>query len=190
MNFEQKKYDFDKYAGFLFDLDGTLVDLHIDWKVVRIDLLKVFTKLFGGLVIPGIGLHGIIDFAMENCCHDARRVASNVLKKHEEPASFDQIQEGIDLLLYVIDTKKIGIVTNNLHSTAKQILTQLGIWRDHFCIIGFDDVQKSKPHPEGILQAIKALHLERHQAVFIGDSNSDKIAAQKAQVDFIHISQL
>ena len=50
------------------------------------------------------------------------------------------------------------------------------------CMIGFDEVQKHKPDPEGILLALKILQVPADQALMIGDSASDILAAHQAGV--------
>ncbi|MCF8020733.1 MAG: HAD-IA family hydrolase [Vallitaleaceae bacterium] len=77
---------------------------------------------------------------------------------------------------------KIGIVTNNSRIALDKGLKLLAIdqWVD--CSITRDDVKETKPSPEGILKALSILGMEAEQALFIGDTSHDIVAAKAANV--------
>jgi len=47
------------------------------------------------------------------------------------------------------------------------------------------DVKHPKPHPESIGKILEAFHLEREEAVFIGDSEVDQQTARASGVRFV-----
>lgn len=47
-------------------------------------------------------------------------------------------------------------------------------------IIGYDEVKKYKPDPEGLLNACKALNMYHDDAIYVGDTDTDMIAADRA----------
>jgi pyrophosphatase PpaX len=55
------------------------------------------------------------------------------------------------------------------------------------CMIGFDEVQHHKPDPEGILLALQTLQVIPENALMVGDSVSDIVAAQRAGVRSIGV---
>ena len=183
------KTHFELYEGIFFDLDGTLVDLHIDWNSVRLDMHAAFLTECSG-DIPETGINNLIDLALKRGCTDARKIAARVLDKYESSSPFDPIQNVTELFQSMLLRKKIAVVTNNLHSTAKRVLKSLAIFKQGICIVGFDDVQHSKPNPEGILFALQELCINKDEAVMIGDRDSDKKAAYNAQVSFCHVEEL
>lgn len=51
-------------------------------------------------------------------------------------------------------------------------------------IIGSEDKYAYKPAPDGILEAVKRLNVDKKDVIYIGDNIVDAQAAQNAQVDF------
>lgn len=55
-------------------------------------------------------------------------------------------------------------------------------------IIGSKDIQKPKPDPEGALRAITHFHMEKSDALYIGDSETDAQTAENTGVDFAGVT--
>lgn len=49
---------------------------------------------------------------------------------------------------------------------------------------GADDVDIEKPHPEGVLRALKTLNTSRSEAAYVGDSATDAQTARNSGIDF------
>ena len=54
-------------------------------------------------------------------------------------------------------------------------------------IVGGEDVKAAKPSPEGLLFAIKQLHVTKAETLYIGDSTVDAQTAKSADVDFVGV---
>ena len=79
-------------------------------------------------------------------------------------------------------------MTSAGHLVFKDIMKDLS---DFFVFVYFidliiwgEDVCHAKPHPEGILTAIRRLEIEPSSLLYVGDSTIDARAAQAAGVDF------
>jgi len=83
------------------------------------------------------------------------------------------------------DGKKVGIVTMKLAEFAQSLCEDLKIAKYIDVIIGGEDVEHGKPHPEGLLKAMKQLGVKKEETVFVGDSLYDAEAAKEAGIDFI-----
>jgi len=177
------------FDGVLFDLDGTLVSLHINWELVRSDMRNEFESLCGK-PFPKAGINILLNTAIGYGQTDARYIAAKILKKYELAADFTQIDETIALFRSFATQKNLAIVSNNLHVTIENVLRKLEIFAPNLCIIGFDDVRNSKPDPEGILTALKTLDVSEQRAVMIGDTETDKKAAESAGICFCHVEKL
>jgi phosphoglycolate phosphatase-like HAD superfamily hydrolase len=72
-----------------------------------------------------------------------------------------------------------GIVTGKSRSSWDVTIaeTQLG---EFDVVVVDDDVAEPKPHPEGIMAALRTLRVSPQDAVYIGDSPADMEAAQAA----------
>lgn len=83
---------------------------------------------------------------------------------------------------------RIGIISTKYRFRIKELLDQ------HFpedfmdIIVGGEDVKAAKPSPEGLLLAIKRLHVSKAETLYIGDSTVDAETAQAAGVDFAGVT--
>ncbi len=83
---------------------------------------------------------------------------------------------------------KLGIISTKYKYRIEQFLDQ-HFPKDFFdIIVGIEEVEKYKPHPDGILKAIKYLKSKKKQVIYIGDSTVDAQAAENAKVDFIGVT--
>lgn len=81
-----------------------------------------------------------------------------------------------------------GIISTKYRYRIDTVLRRDGL-RDLFDIlIGGEDVTAHKPAPDGLLLALRTLHIPPHAALYIGDSTIDAQTAQAAQVPFIAIT--
>ena len=82
---------------------------------------------------------------------------------------------------------KIGIVSTKYRYRIEELA------KKHFpkgffdIIIGGEDVKEMKPSPQGILKALKKLHRNRKETLYIGNSIVDAQAALHAKVDFVGV---
>ena len=178
-----------EFQGIFFDLDGTLVDLQLNWGRVRSDLSARFASEFS-FAKPDMGIHKMIDMAQSRGFKNARLVAAEVLADHEGRAEYTPIVESVTIFRSLIDCRKVAIISNNLHQTAERVLNAMNFSLGNIKLIGFEDVPFSKPHPSGIVHAMRAMGLSKSDTIMIGDSEADKIAAKKAQVSFCNISSV
>jgi outer membrane cobalamin receptor len=83
---------------------------------------------------------------------------------------------------------RLGVVTTKTTQYSIPILKTLGIWEYFETIVGRQEVQNPKPHPEPIFTALKLLNAKGDEKVFmIGDTIMDLEAAQKANVQGVGV---
>ena len=80
---------------------------------------------------------------------------------------------------------KIAVVTNKYHRFASALLNRLNLsqWVD--IIVGGDTCQRRKPDPQPLLFACQSLHFAASQALMVGDSINDVLAARAAGIPVI-----
>ncbi|WP_042220652.1 HAD family hydrolase [Oceanobacillus manasiensis] len=86
---------------------------------------------------------------------------------------------------------KLAIITGKSRASLGISLKALEMnegWFDS--IVTGDDVGNAKPHPEGILNTLRDLNIEKSEAMFIGDSNADIEAGKRADVFTIGVQWL
>jgi phosphoglycolate phosphatase len=82
---------------------------------------------------------------------------------------------------------KVGIVSSKQHHILSKIVDTFAIGHLVDSIVGSEDVQFPKPHPEGILITAKRFKVKPARILYIGDSVIDAAAAQGAGVDFVAV---
>lgn len=76
--------------------------------------------------------------------------------------------------------KHVGVVTSSGRKGLEIAMDALGI-KDYFdVIIAHEDVSHLKPHPEGILKALKAVNASPVNAIMFGDTRNDILGGKNA----------
>lgn len=76
----------------------------------------------------------------------------------------------------------LGVVTSKMHGGLERGLAAGGYDGLFEVLIGADDVENPKPHPEPVLMALERLGRDPAEAVFVGDSTHDMAAGRAAGV--------
>jgi len=159
--------------GIIFDLDGTLVNSHYDWKLIR-------TKI-------GVGNIPILSY-INGLNGTLKKRALRILESFEKTATKNaELNKGVPSLLSYLSKKGIrrAIVTNNSRKNVKYLLRK---WDLVFDTIVTRDDGIWKPSGKPLELALERLGLRTEEIVFVGDSNPDRIAAEAADIRFISIN--
>lgn len=91
---------------------------------------------------------------------------------------------GIDELLDELDARGLawGVVTNKPRRFTEPLLAELGLLRRAVCVISGDTLAKHKPDPEPLAYAAHLVAAAPHLTVYLGDAESDVIAARAAHM--------
>lgn len=92
--------------------------------------------------------------------------------------------------LYVLDAikqsgKKTALITTSLRSNVASLLDAYHMHEYFDELVAHEDTQEHKPHPEPLEKALKSLGGTLSEAVMIGDSDKDIMAAHNAHIDSI-----
>ena len=77
---------------------------------------------------------------------------------------------------------RLAVVTSKMHGGLERGLSVGGYDGLFELLIGADDVENPKPHPEPVLKALSGLGVEPAEAVFVGDSPYDMASGRAAGV--------
>nr|MCX3323979.1 phosphoglycolate phosphatase [Bacillus paranthracis] len=96
-------------------------------------------------------------------------------------------EEGTFLFPHVADTLgalqakglPLGLVTNKPTPFVAPLLEALDIAKYFSVVIGGDDVQNKKPHPDPLLLVAERMGIAPQQMLFVGDSRNDIQAAKE-----------
>ena len=176
----------------LFDLDGTLIDTIPDLTYGLNQMLKGLDKppLTTGQVSSMVG-RGVIDL-MENVFRASRlAVRSEAINKaisvycdimvrsgSSHSTVFPDVFESLARLR--TSGMKVAIVTNKPRSMTEAIVREKDLVGRVDCVVAAGDAATVKPHPEMLWFACDKLGVPRNEAVMVGDSSNDALAAQSA----------
>lgn len=157
--------------GIIFDLDGTLFHLNVNWEELKNEITSSIGRPFDSFE------------ELFKRAHNPSSKATKLLEEAEvagvksgEASEFArEVLQSIDL--------PISIVTRNSHKAAEAALERLG--RLDAQVIGREDVEQLKPHPEALILAARNLGLELTNIVMVGDTLHDVEAARAANIKCI-----
>lgn len=104
---------------------------------------------------------------------------------------------GVEDLIYKVRVARLrlGLVTGALRSEAQWILERANLLPYFEVIVAGDEVQQSKPHPEGYLLALERfnqldpdLHLSRENCLVIEDTPAGILAAKNAGMQVVGVA--
>ena len=82
---------------------------------------------------------------------------------------------------------RLGIVSTKYRSRIDSTLERHGLRQRFEVIVGGEDVERHKPHPEGLWRAAKLLGLEPRHTLYVGDTVADAEAASQAGAPFLAV---
>ena len=178
--------ELDEFDAVVFDLDGTLVHLEVDWPAVR----AAIRELFGSGIDPLAARRDrddhdtLYDLAREHGVYDD---LLEVLAVYEQAGADDATP--LPLLDYVgkLDCP-VGVCTKNALSAAERALARFGVSVD--TIIARESVPEDKPHPRPLLACVDALGVGPGDTAFVGDDPTDAETAARAGSSFLRVDRL
>ncbi|SDJ25035.1 HAD family hydrolase [Natribacillus halophilus] len=182
--------------AILFDFDGTLANT---LPVVKHAFQTTFQTFDGKSLSEEevISMFGPseTDIIRQNLEHQAKNDAIETYYEAYEKNHARLVHKNKDIHALLRSLKndpglKVGIVTGKARRSLDLSLEALGM--DHFfdVIITGDDVERPKPDPEGIQQALSVVKVSSDQAMFLGDSDADIEAGLAANVYTIGVQWL
>ncbi|MBF0400771.1 MAG: phosphoglycolate phosphatase [Magnetococcales bacterium] len=180
--------------AILFDLDGTLVDSAPDLcgamnyllamrghPVLALEQVRDLVGQ-GGRALLARGLWGEGAIPPQNDPHFEEAVAvflsyyGNHLTDHSTP------YPGVLPMLQWFQQQGVpmAVVTNKPEALAQRMLEQLQLDRFFVHVVGGDTLTTCKPDAEPLLYVLNQLHIPPHQALMVGDSEIDVVAARQA----------
>lgn len=168
-----------KYDVVVFDLDGTLVDLVVDWDDVA---QAVADSLRERGVTPPESLWEMLETADET---DHRDAVERIISDYERDGAIASER------LPTADTipaGSVGVCSLNCENACRIALEEHAI-EGISAVVGRDSVSTEKPDPEPLLETIRCLGGDPEDSLFVGDSVRDKRTAEKADVDYVDVSE-
>jgi len=163
----------------VFDLDGTLVRLVVEWDVVAEDVAETLRERG---VTPPDGLWGMLETANDT---GNREAVEEVISRHERDGARDSERLPAADTVPAAPTAVCSLNCEDACRIALDVHEVEGI----DAVVGRDTVATEKPDPEPLLAAIRRLDGEPEASIFVGDSEQDRVAAERAGVDYVDVSE-
>lgn len=164
----------------IYDLDGTLLRLDVDWKEVR----RSINDVVGRRISPDI-VWGVLDVADQEGCGDQVR---QIISEHEvRGAQTSTRLPTADELSG--EERPIGVCSLNCREACVTALETHDLLRHVDVVVGRDSVDARKPHPEPLLHTAGSLGIPAEDTVFVGDSVIDRQTAESAGIHFRRVGR-
>lgn len=165
------------YDFVIYDLDGTLVELTVDWDAVARDVDEVLRTR--DVDTAGHSLWEMLGLSDETGHRDAVEAA---IGEHERAGARNS--QRLPLADELPLDAPVAVCSLNCEAACRTAL-ELHDIDDHVdAVVGRDSVPTYKPDP-GPLEALLAeFDAPAERTLFVGDSERDGVAARRAGIDF------
>jgi HAD superfamily hydrolase (TIGR01509 family) len=180
-------------TAFLFDLDGTLVDSvyqHVlAWKEaldregIELSVWRIHRKIgmSGGLFTQILLRETGIEITEDRVAR-LRRWHAEAYNRRAEAGGVQPLPGSRELLAWLTDAGlPWAIATSGRMETAAHNLEALGVDPARVPVVTRDDVRHAKPDPDLFVAAAERLGVDIRQALVLGDSIWDMLAAQRCR---------
>ncbi len=173
-------FDPSTYDAVVYDLDGTIVDLAVDWGAVADDVVAVYAE--HAIKPPGDDLWDLLDVADE---YGIAEAVEETVARHELVGARDSRRLPLADVLVRGEPSRAAVCSLNCEAACRTALETHDLADRVSAIVGRDTVDTRKPDPDPLLAALDALDVEPSRAAFVGDSRRDARAAELADVPFV-----
>jgi phosphoglycolate phosphatase len=170
----------DDIDAVVYDLDGTLVRLAVDWETVEAEVGRVLRD--AGLDPDDYDTWGLLDAAEEAGVGDQ---VNCIISRHEEAgaAESERLPAADDLPA----TIPVGVCSLNCEAAVRAALDRHDLASHVVAVVGRDTVTERKPHPEPLLETVRELGATPERALFVGDSPRDEETAAAASTRYAYV---
>ena len=180
--------NFDLAKAFVFDFDGTLAILNIDFNFMReqvFDLIRRFgvreemiSQRHALEIIDEV--HQFLRKTRPPVADEFYQTAHQILHAIEmEAAEEGGLLPGVEATLSSLKQMgfKVGIVTRNCEDAVRRVFPSINLFCDAF--VSRNSVMNVKPHPDHLNAVMKVLCVSGEESVIVGDHVLDITAGKR-----------
>jgi phosphoglycolate phosphatase len=175
--------DVTEYEAVVFDLDGTLVELAVDWAAVHGDVAAYLEEV--GVEYGERDLWGLWELGKET---GHREAVNGVIADHEKAGARESTRlpcadavPDLPAGVCTLNAERAAHTALSVHNLARHVASD--------AVVGRDSVATEKPDPEPLLATCRALDYEPSEVVFVGDGERDEVTAERAGTAFRYVSE-
>lgn len=191
-----KKISFINKKVIIFDLDGTIVNLTADWKILKDILVEKYEEIYKEQCeVKRVShcLTKIVEKDDENVLESFFEVIRNYERENirdttliEETIFFIKNKE----LFGIEEQTKFAVLSLNTRNTIIQALDLADIRDKIEFIVGREDVRRWKPAPDGLLKIQRHYRVDKENVIFFGDLDNDILTGKNAGIQAYFIDDL
>jgi HAD superfamily hydrolase (TIGR01509 family) len=193
--------------GIIFDLDGTLISLHVDGSAFRREIAQELTRSGFRMDLidansKGLYVQDILDLAkaqieqglVEGDYESVKRRTFQALDALEVGwIRHSRLLPGAEAILSRLGGEgrvpiTLALLTNSGRAATTYAMEGLRLHKYFDRTFTRDDLPAMKPRPEGITTALEALGLEKGEVLYVGDSPADILATRRAGIRIASIA--
>ena len=191
-----KSTSFQKIKAIIFDFDGTLAVLNIDFSLMREQVLDLIRHY--GIeeeTIQEKYLLEIIDevyqilwkknpSGAEAFYHESHRILHKVEMRAAEEG---RLISGTEATLKTLREKgvKVGVITRNCEDAVRKVFPNINDFCNAF--VSRNSVKKVKPHPDHLTYVMELLKASGEESVMVGDHITDIQAGKRVGMKTIGV---
>lgn len=168
----------DEFEAVVYDLDGTLVRLDVDWATVR-DGLDVLLREHGVDPAP-LETWELLSAAE---AADVGAEAHELISRHERAGAREARRLPTADELDVLDVP-VGVLSLNCEDACHIALAEHELTEYVDVVAGRETPPARKPDPRSLRWVLSELGADADSALFVGDSDSDEVTATRVGTQF------
>ncbi|MFD1647833.1 DUF120 domain-containing protein [Haloarchaeobius litoreus] len=177
-------HEADRFDGVVFDLDGTLVDLDVDWPAVHERLESLLDPYLDGPITDHSRVE-VFDLAREHGLDDELEdiVGSAEVAGAETARKLPALS-----VLPSLDCP-VGVCTANAEEAARRALDRFDVLDHVDSVVARDTMAADKPERETLSRSLEELGIDAGNALYVGDEDGDRLLAVAVGTSYCHVEQ-
>lgn len=180
----------------IFDLDGTIVDLNVNWRELKQLLSERYSEIYNTSCNFN-SISGGLSYIVSKDDKEELITFFKIIRKFETK-NIDKntpIEETIYFINHLEEFSinknvKLAIFSLNTRKTIKKSLKRENILDKFDFIVGREDVRRWKPEPEGLIIIKNYFRVDNEEMIYIGDMKKDLLTGKNANVNSYLVDDL